>query len=146
MAYAGFRIARAAKDDFGRIVAAGITGLILIQASLNLYAVMGWAPLTGIPLPLVSYGNNSLVVMLVAIGLVLNVARGGSARTISRSRPVRSPAGGARLRLVEDEPANRIPQRAVQPRRRTAPSAKSRDRGGRYGGTRSPGRSHRRRA
>jgi cell division protein FtsW len=146
MAYAGFRIARAAKDDFGRIVAAGITGLILIQASLNLYAVMGWAPLTGIPLPLVSYGNNSLVVMLVAIGLVLNVARGGSARTVSRPRPVRSPGGTARLRLVEEQPEERSPRRAVQPRRRTAPSAQSRDRGGRYGGTRSPGRSHRRRA
>jgi cell division protein FtsW len=145
MAYAGFRIAKAAKDDFGRITAAGITGLILIQASLNLYAVMGWAPLTGIPLPLVSYGNNSLVVMLVAIGLVLNVARGGSARTVSRPRPARNPAGGARLRLVEDKP-DRSPQRAVQPRRRTAPSAQSRDRGGRYGRTRSPGPSHRRRA
>jgi cell division protein FtsW len=162
LGYAGFRIAKAAKDDFGRIVASGVTGLILIQASLNLYAVMGWAPLTGIPLPLVSYGNNSLVVMLVAIGLVLNVARGGSAKTLNRPKPARSPARGARLRLVEDGPETdqparderprprrypqRQPQRAAQPRRRTAPSADSRDRSRRYGGTRSPGRSHRRRA
>jgi cell division protein FtsW len=145
LGYAGFRIAKAAKDDFGRIVAAGLTGLILIQASLNLYAVMGWAPLTGIPLPLVSYGNNSLVVMLVAIGLVLNVARGGTAKSLSRPRPVATRSPGARLRLVEDDRAER-PGQKPQPRRRTAPSAESRNRGGRYGGTRSPGRSHRRRA
>ncbi len=145
LGYAGFRIAKAAKDDFGRIIAAGLTGLILIQASLNLYAVMGWAPLTGIPLPLVSYGNNSLVVMLVAIGLVLNVARGGTAKTLSKPRSTGSRSRGARLRLVEDE-RSRHPQRTEQPRRRTAPSADSRNGGGRHGGTRSPGRSHRRRA
>ena len=145
LGYAGFRIAKAAKDDFGRIIAAGLTGLILIQASLNLYAVMGWAPLTGIPLPLVSYGNNSLIVMLIAIGLVLNVARGGTAKTLSRPRAADGRARGAKLRLVEDD-RSRKPQRAAQPKRRTAPSAESRHRGGRDSRARSAGRSHRRRA
>ena len=114
--YAGFRVSRAAKDDFGRILASGLTGLILVQASINLYAVMGWAPLTGVPLPLVSYGNNSLIVSLLAIGLILNVARGGTAATLSKAPPRRSRVQGARLRLVEDD-------RGAQPKKRTATGA-----------------------
>lgn len=137
--YAGFRIARAAKDDFGRILATGLTGLILVQASLNLYAVMGMAPLTGVPLPLVSYGNNSLIVTLIAIGLILNVARGGRAATLSKAPPRRGRDQGARLRLVEDK-------RRDQPTRRTATGAHGSHGGGRYGGTRGPGRGDRRRA
>jgi cell division protein FtsW len=139
LGYAGFRIARAAKDDFGRILATGLTGLILVQASLNLYAVMGMAPLTGVPLPLVSYGNNSLVVTLIAIGLILNVARGGQAATLSKAPPRRGRGQGARLRLVEDG-------RKDQPTRRTATGAHGSNGGGRYGGTRRPGRGDRRRA
>jgi cell division protein FtsW len=139
LGYAGFRVARAAKDDFGRILATGLTGLILVQASLNLYAVMGMAPLTGVPLPLVSYGNNSLIVSLIAIGLILNVARGGRAATLSKAPPRRGRGQGARLRLVDDG-------RRDQPKRRTATVAQGSHGGGRYGGTRSPGRGGRRRA
>jgi cell division protein FtsW len=137
--FAGFRIAQAAKDDFGRILAAGLTGLILAQASLNLYAVMGMAPLTGVPLPLVSYGNNSLIVSLVAIGLILNVARGGAAATLSKAPPRRSRGQGARLRLVEDD-------RRRQPKRRAATGAQGSNGSGRYGGARRAGRGDRRRA
>jgi cell division protein FtsW len=139
MGYAGFRVARAAKDDFGRILAAGLTGLILVQASLNLYAVMGIAPLTGVPLPLVSYGNNSLIVSLIAIGLILNVARGGRAATLSKAPPRRVRGQGARLRLVDNG-------RGEKPIRRTAEGAHGGNGGGRYGGTRGPGRGNRRRA
>lgn len=95
-ALAGLRIAKSAGDEFGRITAAALTGLIIVQASINLYSAMGMAPLTGVPLPLVSYGNNSLVVTLAAIGLILNVARGGVAST----RPATRPGSGAKLRLV----------------------------------------------
>ncbi|MEX0620912.1 MAG: putative peptidoglycan glycosyltransferase FtsW [Solirubrobacterales bacterium] len=137
--YAGFRIARAAKDDFGRILASGLTGLILFQAGLNLYAVMGWAPLTGVPLPLVSYGNNSLIVTLIAIGLILNVARGGRAATLIKAPPRRGRHQGARLRLVKDGSRD-------QPTRRTATGAYGSHGGGRYGGARGPGRGNRRRA
>ena len=137
--YAGFRIAKAARDDFGRILASGLTGLILVQATLNLYAVMGLAPLTGVPLPLVSYGNNSLIVSLVAIGLVLNVARGGKAATLSRAPARGGRDQGARLRLVEDE-------RRPKPTRRTATSAQGSHGGGRHGGARRAGRGDRRRA
>ncbi len=143
--YAGFRIARSAKDDYGKILASGLTGLVIVQASLNLYAVMGMAPLTGIPLPLVSYGNNSLVVTLIAVGLILNVARGGKAGVARRSVP--SPRRGqtAKLRLVEGH-KDRYDRAARSPNTRTARSAQSRHSGGRNGGSRSAGRGHSRRA
>ena len=78
--YAGFRTAQKAKDRYGRLLAAGLTAMILVQASINLFAVLGLAPLTGVTLPFVSYGNSSLIVTLAAVGLLLNVANGGSAR------------------------------------------------------------------
>ena len=74
-AWAGFRIALRCRDPFGKTLAAGLTTLICGQAALNLAAVVGIAPLTGIPLPLVSYGGTSLVVMLASVGILLNIAR-----------------------------------------------------------------------
>ena len=76
--YAGLRAAKAAKDRYGKLVAAGITGLILCQATLNLFAVMGMAPLTGVPLPFISYGSSNLIVVLAGAGILLNVASGAS--------------------------------------------------------------------
>ena len=81
--YAGFRAAHRARDRYGKLLAAGLTSLILAQAAINLFAVLGLAPLTGVPLPFVSYGGTSLIVTLAAAGLILNVARrprGASAR------------------------------------------------------------------
>jgi cell division protein FtsW len=75
IAWAGLRIALRCRDPFGKVLAAGLTALICGQAALNLAAVVGVAPLTGIPLPLVSYGGTSLVVMLAAVGILLNIAR-----------------------------------------------------------------------
>ena len=77
IAYAGFRAAKHARDRYSKLLAAGITGLILCQATLNMFAVMGLAPLTGIPLPLISYGNSNLIVVMAAMGLLLNVAATG---------------------------------------------------------------------
>ena len=57
--YAGLRAAKLAKDRYAKLVAAGITGLILSQATLNLFAVLGLAPLTGVPLPFISYGSRT---------------------------------------------------------------------------------------
>ena len=74
------KVAQKAKDNYGKLLVAGLTSLILVQATINLFAVMGLAPLTGVPLPFVSYGNSSLLATLFAVGLILNVARGGSAR------------------------------------------------------------------
>jgi cell division protein FtsW len=73
-AYAGFNIALHCHDPFGKRLAAGITALICGQAAVNVSAVMGIAPLTGIPLPFVSYGGSSLVVGLAAVGILLNIA------------------------------------------------------------------------
>ena len=94
--YAGLRTAQRARDRYGKLLAAGLTSLVLVQAIVNLFAVLGLAPLTGVPLPFVSYGNSSLLVMLAATGLLLNVARGGTA-----AAPARRSGGAARLRTIE---------------------------------------------
>jgi cell division protein FtsW len=77
--YAGLRTAQRARDRYTKLLAAGLVSLIMVQAIVNLCAVLGLAPLTGVPLPFVSYGNSSLLVMLAAVGLLLNVADGGRA-------------------------------------------------------------------
>jgi cell division protein FtsW len=79
IAYAGLRTAKMAKGIYAKLVAAGVTSLILCQALLNVYAVLGLAPLTGVPLPFISSGSTSLIVLLCSMGLLLNVASGGSA-------------------------------------------------------------------
>jgi cell division protein FtsW len=94
--YAGLQVAKKAKDSYGKLLVAGLTSLVLVQATINLFAVMGLAPLTGVPLPFVSYGNSSLMATLFAVGLILNVARGGTARA-GKLRVVeggRKPASG----------------------------------------------------
>ena len=95
-AYAGLKIAQNARDRYGKLLAAGLTSLVLVQALVNLLAVFGMAPLTGVPLPLVSYGNASMMIMLAAVGLLLNIARGGSVGSATRPS-----SGGARLRVVD---------------------------------------------
>jgi cell division protein FtsW len=87
--YAGLRTARNAKGAYAKLLATGLTSLILCQALLNVYAVLGLAPLTGVPLPFISSGSTSLIVLLGAMGLLLNVAAGGSAhlRAVSTTRP-----------------------------------------------------------
>ena len=79
-AYAGLRLAIGCRDPFGKRLAAGITALVCGQAAINLAAVLGLAPLTGIPLPFVSYGGSSLVVTLASVGILLNIARGEPGR------------------------------------------------------------------
>lgn len=73
-AYVGFRIALNCDNPFGKYLAAGITSLLVSQAAVNLCAVTGLLPLTGIPLPIISYGGSSLVVILSGIGILLNIA------------------------------------------------------------------------
>jgi cell division protein FtsW len=73
-AYAGLRVALGARDPFGKRLAAGLVAMICGQAAINLAAVLGLAPLTGIPLPFVSYGGSSLVVALTSVGVLLNIA------------------------------------------------------------------------
>ena len=83
--YAGLRVAKLARDRYSKLLAAGITSLILCQATLNFFAVLGMMPLTGVPLPFISYGASNLVVLMGAMGLLLNVAAtGGQARRAGR--------------------------------------------------------------
>jgi cell division protein FtsW len=74
-AYAGVRVAQRAPDPFGRYLAAGVTVWIVVQALVNIGAVVGVLPITGVPLPLVSFGGSSMLVLLAATGMLLNVAR-----------------------------------------------------------------------
>src|SRR6478672_5305077 len=85
LGYAGLRAAKVAKDRYAKLVAAGITGLILSQATLNLFAVLGMAPLTGVPLPFISYGSSNLIVVLAGAGILLNVA-GGASVSVKQTR------------------------------------------------------------
>ena len=71
----GLTTALRAPDRFGQLLAAGITTWIMIQAYVNIGAVLGVLPITGVPLPLVSYGGSSMVLTLTAYGVLLNVAR-----------------------------------------------------------------------
>ena len=119
--WAGLRIARAAADPYAKLLATGLTSLILCQAILNIFVVLGLAPLTGVPLPFVSYGPTNLFVILAAVGLLLGVA--------DRDR--------AHLRLVE-------PSRRSSSGRDAA--AADRDRRRRDGGPRRAGAGGRRRA
>ena len=95
--FAGFKVAQNAKDVYGKVLVAGLTSLILVQATINLFAVMGLAPLTGVPLPFVSYGNSSLLTSLFAVGLILNVARGGTAKAARSATGSRA----GKLRVVD---------------------------------------------
>jgi cell division protein FtsW len=81
--YAGLNIAMRCKDPFGKRLAAGLTVVVAGQAAINIAAVMGVAPLTGIPLPFLSYGGSSLVVLLAGVGILLNIAHRGSRAAVA---------------------------------------------------------------
>ncbi len=71
----GFQIAKNAPDNFGRLVAVGITSWITLQALINIAAIINLLPLTGIPLPFFSYGSTALIANLSAVGILLNISR-----------------------------------------------------------------------
>lgn len=73
--YKGYAIANRAGDGFGRMLAFGITTSIAIQAVVNIGAMLGVLPLTGVPLPFISYGGTSLIATMVGVGIVANVSR-----------------------------------------------------------------------
>lgn len=71
----GLKIAKQAPDNFSRLLATGITGWIGVQAFVNLAAMVALVPLTGLPLPFISYGGSSLVLTLVAAGILVNISK-----------------------------------------------------------------------
>jgi len=100
--YAGFNVALRCRDPFGKMLGTGLTALICGQAAVNMSAVLGLLPLTGIPLPFVSYGGSSLVVGLTSVGVLLNIAVNGAATKAQvpdrRRRDSRSRITGTRSR------------------------------------------------
>jgi cell division protein FtsW len=88
LGYAGVRIAMRASDLFVRLAAAAVTGWLLAQAMVNIGGVLGLLPVTGIPLPLVSYGGSALVPTVVAVGMLVAFARAepGAAQALAARR------------------------------------------------------------
>jgi cell division protein FtsW len=84
IAYAGLRTARRAAGRYAKLLAAGLTSLILCQGILNIFVVLGLVPLTGVPLPFISYAPTNLCIVLASVGLLLNIAhpRAGRLRVV----------------------------------------------------------------
>ncbi|MCR4403185.1 MAG: stage V sporulation protein E [Firmicutes bacterium] len=80
LAWRGLRVAIGAPDPFGSLLAVGITTMIVFQAAVNIGVVSGTLPITGITLPLISFGGSSLVTTLAAIGVLLNISKYSSTR------------------------------------------------------------------
>lgn len=74
-AFRGFRIAKSAPDTFGKLLASGLILWLVIQVAVNLAAMVSLMPLTGVPLPFISYGGSALVANLVAVGILLNISK-----------------------------------------------------------------------
>ena len=92
IAYAGLRTARRAAGRYAKLLATGLTSLILCQGILNIFVVLGLAPLTGVPLPFISYAPTNLCIMLASIGLLLNIARPATRRLQAVEPPTRERA------------------------------------------------------
>jgi cell division protein FtsW len=89
LAFAGLRIARRAPDTFSRLAAGAITVWIVVQAVVNMGAVLGLLPITGVPLPLISAGVSSLIVTMAALGMLMAFARSepGAAEALAAAGP-----------------------------------------------------------
>ncbi|MGI9185093.1 MAG: putative lipid II flippase FtsW [Solirubrobacteraceae bacterium] len=106
IAYAGLRTARRAAGRYAKLLATGLTSLILCQGTLNIFVVLGLAPLTGVPLPFISYAPTNLCVMLASVGLLLNLSRPG-ARRLKAVRPPNRDSADDRDRRRRDRGARR---------------------------------------
>ena len=99
LVYRGFRVAMKAHDDFGTYLAMGVVCWIAFQALVNIGGITRSIPLTGIPLPFVSYGGSSLIMVMAGVGVLLSVSRYGS-ESVAEKRPVHRRAQATRRRAV----------------------------------------------
>lgn len=82
----GYKIAASSPDPFARLTAAGITTWIMAQMIINVAAMLSLVPLTGIPLPFISYGGSSLVILLAAVGILVNISKNQGKAIINHKR------------------------------------------------------------
>ena len=116
--YAGLRIAMGARDPYGRLVAGALTGMLAFQAVLNMAAVTGAFPVTGKPLPFISYGGASMFVTMLCVGLILSVSKyGACAPAAVRNLPRKQ----ERVRANVDERRRDSRSRVPGPRSGRAP-------------------------
>ena len=90
LAYGGLRTARRAGTRYAKLLATGLTSLILCQGILNIFVVLGLAPLTGVPLPFISYAPSNMCVMLASVGLLLNISRPAARRLKAVDAPTKA--------------------------------------------------------
>lgn len=88
LAWAGFKIAISAKDPLGRAIAGGSISMLLMQAVLNIYSVIGLGPVTGKPLPFVTQGGSAMIGAFLLLGLILSVSRYGNQKPMPRASAV----------------------------------------------------------
>jgi cell division protein FtsW len=120
LAWRGYRVAMRAPDAYGTLVAVGIVTWMIVQASINIGGITTTIPFTGIPIPFISYGGSSLVVSLVAMGILLNVSR----QTVDPiSVKVRSNLRGVSSRARHRQAPKAEPARPPEQRSRTASSS-----------------------
>jgi cell division protein FtsW len=105
----GFRIARGARTPAQRVLAVGATTMLCLQAAINLAQVIGAFPITGVPLPFVSYGGTNLLVSLMATGILINISKQGvnAARRATGPTTERGDRGGRDGRPRQAGPRDR---------------------------------------
>jgi cell division protein FtsW len=113
IAYAGLRTARRAATRYAKLLATGLTSLILCQGILNIFVVLGLAPLTGVPLPFISYAPTNLCVMLASVGLLLNISRPGARRLKAVDPPTTARGTTERERRRRDRQGRHTQRRSA---------------------------------
>lgn len=141
LAYRGFRIARNAPDDFGRVLAAGITFWLAFQAFVNIGVVTQLIPFTGQPLPFISYGGSSLVMCLASVGILLSISRALPKPPVVKSVPtvVGAPLQEKQLTVGQGKMVSRsqsVSRGEIVSRSETTKKNATLRYGGRDGGTR----------
>lgn len=146
LGYAGLRIAYAAEDDFGCMLAGSLTVMLVVQAFLNMGSAAGLLPTTGKPLPFISSGGSSLIATFIMVGLVLSVSQGSTSFSLPFGRGKKGDVYERRrdnLRVIHVDGAGGSGYRAGGSSRRTSFLDES-SMSGDFGSTSSSSRSSRR--